>query len=407
MSNLAMGGNVTVPAGGLTVIVEWTRSPALDEIDAAAFLLGADGRVSGDADMVFYGQRAAEAVRFERAPALVPGRDATVFHIDTAALAEGVRRIAFSGTLHGARETGMHFGKVDGLRISVRSAQGEVAAFVPPPATNGETALVLGELYRRDAAWKFRAVGQGFAGGLAPLARTYGVDVDEAAPPPVAPTPQPTPAAPPPPAPPPPKPISLSKVSLTKERPSVSLEKRSDYGDVTVNLNWSRGKPGGLSGMFQRGGGIDLDLGCLYELADGSKGCVQALGNGFGRLDREPFVALDADDRSGASADGEWMRVNGRYFSNIRRVLVFAFIYDGVPNWSRTDGIVTVGVPGEGPIEVRMDEGSDAKRMCAVALIENDTGRMRISREVAYFRGHDDMDKAYRWGLRWRAGSKD
>lgn len=400
MSNLAMGGNVAVPAGDLTIVVEWSRVPGLDEIDVAAFLLGADGRVSGDVDMVFYGQNSAGAVRFERATALVPGRDASVFRIATAALPDRVRRIAFSGTLHGARETGMHFGRVEGLRISVRSAQGEVAVFVPPPAGNGETALVLGELYRRDAAWKFRAVGQGFSGGLAPLARSYGVDVDETASPPAAPAPVAAPALPP-------KPISLSKVSLTKERPSVSLEKRSDYGDITVNLNWSRAKPSALSGLFQRGGKVDLDLGCLYELKDGAKGCVQALGDRFGRLDREPFVALASDDRSGASADGEWMRVNGRYFSNIKRLLIFAFIYDGVPNWSRTDGIVTVRVPGEGPIEVRMDEGSDSKGMCAVALIENDAGRMRISRTIAYFRGHDDMDEAYRWGLRWRAGSKD
>lgn len=405
MTELAMGGNTSVPGDDLTVVVEWAHTPDLAEIDAAAFLLGADGRVSGDADMVFYGQPGTAAVRFKRSPGLMPGRDATIFRIDAKAIPDQVRRIAFSGTLHGARETGMHFGRIAGLRIAVRSAGVEVASFVPPPAANGETALVLGELYRRDAGWKFRAVGQGFASGLGVLANGYGVEIADMAPPP-APTPSPRPPAPPP-APPAPKPISLSKVSLTKERPSVSLEKRSDYGDVTVNLNWSRGKTGGLSGLFQRGGGIDLDLGCLYELTDGSIGCVQALGDSFGRLDGEPFVSLDSDDRSGASATGEWMRINGRHFARIRRVLVFAFIYDGVPNWARTDGVVTVRVPGEGPVEVRMEEGSDAKRMCAVALIENEAGRMRIGREVAYFGGHSDMDRAYAWGLRWSAGSKD
>ncbi|MCK2055269.1 TerD family protein [Methylobacterium sp. 37f] len=418
MTSLAKGGNAPVPSGDLKVVVEWASTPGVDEIDAAAFLIGANGRVSGDADMIFYGQQGDRAVRFERAPTLVPNRDASVFLINTAVLPDHVQKVAFSGTIHRARETGMHFGKISDLRVSVQSVQGEVASFVAPPASNGETALVLGELYRRDTGWKFRAVGQGFASGLASLANTYGVDVEDAGTS-SAPIPQPQPIVPPLPVPAPlpqpqpvvppvPKPINLSKVSLTKERPSVSLEKRSDYGDVTVNLNWSRAKPGGLSGLFQRGsGGIDLDLGCLYELTDGSVGCVQALGDSFGQLDREPFVALDSDDRSGASLDGEWMRVNGRYFTNIQRLLVFAFIYDGVPNWARTDGLVTVRVPGEGPVEVRMEEGSNAKRMCAVALIENDSGRMRISREVAYFRGHDDMDRAYGWGLRWQAGSKD
>lgn len=411
MTTLSMGGNAPVPAGDLTVVVEWASTPGLDEIDAAAFLLSADGRVSGDADMIFYGQKGDGAVRFERVPGRVPDRDASVFHIKTASLPDRVQRVAFSGTIHGARETGMHFGKIEGLRISVRSAQGDAVAFIPPPASNGETALVIGELYRRGAGWKFKAVGQGFASGLASLASAYGVDVEDTAVAPPTPAPKPQPVAPTAPAPivpPTPKPINLSKVSLTKERPTVSLEKRSDYGDVTVNLNWSRAKIGGLSGLLQRGGGgIDLDLGCLYELTDGSIGCVQALGNSFGRLNQEPFVALDSDDRSGASVDGEWMRVNGRYFTNIQRLLVFAFIYDGVPNWARTDGVVTVRVPGESPVEVRMEEGSNAKRMCAVALIENDAGRMRISREVAYFRGHDDMDAAYGWGLRWKAGSKN
>ena len=197
--------------------------------------------------------------------------------------------------------------------------------------------------------------------------------------------------------------MRLSKVTLTKSQPKVDLTKRQDFGDISVNLNWSRPKPG----LFSRPKGIDLDLGCLYELMDGSKGCVQALGDAFGDYNSEPFLRLDGDDRTGNAADGEWLRINGRYFSNIRRVLVFAFIYDGVPNWAQTDGVVTVTVPGESPVEVRMTEGSGASRMCAVALIENVGGSMRITREDKYFRGHDYMDKDYRWGLRWQAGSKD
>jgi len=72
-----------------------------------------------------------------------------------------------------------------------------------------------------------------------------------------------------------------------------------------VNLNWSQGAPPKKTGFLAKlagagSGAVDLDLGCLYELADGSKGVVQALGNSFGSLTSPPYISLDGDDRSGA-----------------------------------------------------------------------------------------------------------
>ena len=90
--------------------------------------------------------------------------------------------------------------------------------------------------------------------------------------------------------------ISLQKgqkVNLTKKT-------SSGLGEILVNLNWNAGKKGILSGLLGSSG-IDLDLGCLYELKDGRKGSVQALGNSFGSLQYPPFVALDGDDRTGAA----------------------------------------------------------------------------------------------------------
>jgi len=184
MTNLTRGANAPVPGGDLRVVVEWAPDAAVGEIDAAAFLLGASGKVSGDADMVFYGQPRAGAVRFERQPGLVPGRDASVFHVSPGELPGTVERVAFSATLHEADAKGLHFGKVAGLRVSVRAGDGAAVSFELPPATNGETALILGELYRRGGEWKFRAVAAGYAGGLGPLAEGFGVDVTPAAPPP-------------------------------------------------------------------------------------------------------------------------------------------------------------------------------------------------------------------------------
>ncbi len=173
-------------------------------------------------------------------------------------------------------------------------------------------------------------------------------------------------------------------------------------------MNWNRGaapKRGLFGASARANGAIDLDLACLYELADGSKGAVQALGKRFGSLDRPPFIKLAGDDRSGDAAEGEWLHVAGAQWSRIRRVLVYAFIYDGVPNWAATDGVVTIGVANQPPVEVRLDEGSGLG-LCAIGLLENVGGDIRVSREVRYFEGASEMDRAYGWGMRWTAGSK-
>ncbi|MDX6255198.1 MAG: tellurite resistance protein TerA, partial [Frankiales bacterium] len=152
---------------------------------------------------------------------------------------------------------------------------------------------------------------------------------------------------------------------------------------------------------------IDLDLGCLYELADGRKGVVQALGNAFGALDRPPYIQLDADDRSGSSAGGENLFVNLDHARDIRRILVFAFIYEGVPAWDQADGVVTLFPAAGQPIEVRLDENAAGARSCAIALIDNSHGDLTINREVKYINGAQDaLDRAYGWGMNWQAGRK-
>jgi tellurite resistance protein TerA len=141
-------------------------------------------------------------------------------------------------------------------------------------------------------------------------------------------------------------------------------------------------------------------------LQNGSKGCVQALGKAFGDLDRAPFIKLMADDRTGASADGEWMRINGSRWSDIRRIIIYTFIYDGVANWTQTDGVVTVYAPDNPPIEVKLDEGASSKRNCGIVLLENIGGEISVRREVRYFGSTQELDRHYSWGLRWVAGSK-
>lgn len=193
-----------------------------------------------------------------------------------------------------------------------------------------------------------------------------------------------------------------------KKGQKVSLEKKASasLGEVVVNLNWNQGNKKGLMSIFGSKS-IDLDLGCLFELKNGMKGTVQALGNAFGSLTAPPFIALDGDDRTGQSITGETLRINGDMLTQLRRILVYTFIYEGAANWKGVDGVVTVRCPGSEEIIVRMDEYKNNKRMCAIALLENDNDKgFSVQKEISFFDGHKDMDAAFAWGLNWTPGRK-
>ncbi|MHA6193514.1 TerD family protein [Pseudomonas wadenswilerensis] len=397
MTALSPGGNTAVASTTQQVDIRYSSLPGID-LDVSAFALTTTGKVRGDDGMCFYGQTSVLGGAVQLV-ASTPGQ--AIFSIDLERIDQAVERIALTATLHENRAS---FDRIATLGLAL---SGGIEAQIPTRGMT-ETALILGEFYRRQGAWKFRCVGQGFAGGLEPLARHFGVDV--AAPAPSA-TPPSAPVAPPKSS------VSLSKVTLDKTRSSISLEKTAaGFGEIRVNLNWNQrsdspgdaGRGGFFSGLLggKRSNAIDLDLGCLYELQDGVKGVVQALGKCFGGLSDEPYIQLMGDDRTGSAVGGEWLHINGQQWSRIKRILVFAYIYDGAPNWKATDGVVTIHVPGQPDIEVRMNEEGGRHGMCAIALLENVGGAARVSRQVDFHKGHQDLDLAYGWGMRWRAGSK-
>jgi len=203
--------------------------------------------------------------------------------------------------------------------------------------------------------------------------------------------------------------VNLGKVTLSKRGQAVDLTKGAG-GDIRVNLNWNQGagEQPRKRGLFKRGpAGVDLDLGCLFEFETGDKGAVQALGNTFGDLHGPPWIKLDADDRTGQVAGGENMTISGRPGVPFRRVLVYAFIYQGAASWSQADGVVTITPPGGGQVEVALDEHADGQGMCAIALLQaTGGGGLSVTREVQYFKGHLDMDRAYGWNMNWQPGRK-
>ena len=194
--------------------------------------------------------------------------------------------------------------------------------------------------------------------------------------------------------------ISLEKgqkISLAKSNSGVGL------GEILVNLNWNSKK----KGLFGRGKGIDLDLGCLYELKDGSKNCVQALGNHFGSLTLPPYISLDGDDRTGANTTGENLRINGNKISEIKRILVYTFIYEGIANWKDAESVVTIKYPNAEDIIVKMDNFDSTKTMCGLVLFENiNDVTFSVEKLIQFFPGHRDLDRAFDWGLNWVSARK-
>lgn len=188
--SLQKGGNVNLSkeAPGLsklTIGLGWdvrnTDGAAFD-IDGSAFLLKADGKVRGDADFIFYNNvksvEGSVAHSGDNRTGAGDGDDETLA-IDLSNVPANVDRVAICVTIHEADARKQNFGMVQKAFVRCVNASGgtELARFDLSEDGSVETALVFGEVYRNGADWKFRAVGQGFKGGLGPLAASFGVGV--------------------------------------------------------------------------------------------------------------------------------------------------------------------------------------------------------------------------------------
>ncbi|MET8111268.1 TerD family protein [Streptomyces prasinus] len=428
---MSKGSNTPVPTTALRVELGWRTGPGVPDADASALLL-AGGRVRSDGDFVFYNQPAhpSGAVRHE-GKRNAGGQVTDTLLVDLARVEPGIETVILAAS----SDSGT-FGRVPGLYIEVKdAARGTVAARFDSAGATSESAFVLGEFYRRQGTWKFRAVGQGYSSGLEGLATDYGITVDEpqhaapaspAAPPPSAPAapappapPAARPAAPPQPAAPPTaSPVRLTKVTLTKAAPSVSLTKQgATSGALKVNLNWQvRKQFSGWAGKLGRPvamhSDLDLDLCALFELSDGSKGVVQALGNAYGSLQRPPFIHLDGDDRTGAVASGENLTVSLDHQRYFRRILVFVTIYEGARSFADLHATVTLQPQHGAPVDFSLDECTVPSTVCALALITHTGGDLVVQREARYLvpdRGvspQRTVDRAYGWGMNWTPGRK-
>ncbi|MEU5631558.1 VWA domain-containing protein [Streptomyces rishiriensis] len=173
--SMSKGANLPVDSPDVRVELSWAERAGGPDIDVSALLLTDGGRVRNDGDFVFYNQplHASGAVRH-----VGKRRDAGVVtdavHVDLRSLEGAITRVVLCASVDGGA-----FGQVAGLTLRLFGTGGrsEMARF--EMQADVETALIGGELYLREGRWKFRAVGQGYASGLAGLATDFGITVDE------------------------------------------------------------------------------------------------------------------------------------------------------------------------------------------------------------------------------------
>jgi len=374
VTNLPIGGNQQLAQHAFTLAHNLAGA-----IDVSIFLLDATAKIAVDEDMIFYGLPTSpcNGVKITK--------HAIEFNLDK--IPSRIEKLAITATLENVASWGKN--------IELKTAQFNC---VVDTLDRPEKALILLELYKRNEQWKVRFVAQGFNGGLAPLAEHFGVEIDKPSaekskpePIPITPSPEKTSATAA-------SKVNLSKISLTKAQPKVDLTKRAGaLGLIKANLNWTQASGGFFSSA------IDLDLGAFVELNNGQKALVQALGN---RLDFSPYIKLLEDDRSGTSVDGEWLHIDGDNIQDVKRIIIFAFIYEGTPNWSKANAQVTLHVPDMGPIESKLTEESRSKRFCAIAEITVNNGKVQVEQLNKLFDGHKDCDQHFGWGFSWTEGRK-
>ncbi|MGI2908981.1 tellurium resistance protein TerA [Tolypothrix sp. VBCCA 56010] len=200
--------------------------------------------------------------------------------------------------------------------------------------------------------------------------------------------------------------ITLQK-SGDSHKIDLSKAGKSKQVTVHVNLNWnqqSNQNAGFFSKLLGGNNAPDLDLGCMYETVNGAKGVIQPLGGNFGAKNSPPYIFLDKDDRTGAASDGENMFIYRP--DTIKRVMFFALIYQGAPDFGSVGGRMLFKVSNGEEIYLELNNPDKNRPLCAAAMVSNLGSQVTILKEEKYFGGHKEADDYYRFGFNWVAGSK-
>lgn len=232
---LQPGQNIQLSTTSLCITLSYPKSQGFQsEVDPSAFMLNMDNKVRGDNDFIFFNQPSTP----NQSLTLQTSNESSKFLIDLNKIDADINKIAITLVIDGPNSVA----HLNNLRLNIEG----VAFFEVPLQSRQEKALIIGEIYRHKGDWKFRAQGQGFNGGLEPLAINYGVDVSPGESKPVQSTPIST--------------INLEKTIQDKAPRLVSLAKKVTVSLAKHNLQSIRAKvafvldaSGSMTGEFRRG----------------------------------------------------------------------------------------------------------------------------------------------------------
>ena len=188
--SLNKGGNLSLSKTDPTLVriligLGWDERAtdgASFDLDASAFLLTASGKVRGDHDFIFYNQLKSQDGSVEHTGDNRSGQgdgDDESLVVDLSKVSPEIEKIGITVTIHDAQSRGQNFGQIANafIRVVNQDSGIEIVRFDLAEDYSTETAMVFGEVYRHNGEWKFRAVGQGYAGGLAAMCQQYGIQV--------------------------------------------------------------------------------------------------------------------------------------------------------------------------------------------------------------------------------------
>ncbi|MER5177430.1 TerD family protein [Streptomyces sp. NPDC002896] len=395
-NELLKGGNTPLP-GPRAVLTVHTSVP----VDVSALLLTSEGKVRGDDDLVFFNHPEQDGIAV----------DGLTMTADLARIPGEIQTVALTASID-VDQPGTSFEASSTPRVEIESAHNRLS-FAPPPLTSGETVLVIAELYRRGDGWKVRAVGQGYANGLAGVAADFGIVVgDEPAPEPPAapvtpqtlpsPVPQPTPTAAPlaPLAQPAVSKVPLGKIELTKAgAATISLNKADPAVLVTASLEWDGGTRGSR--------GADLDLYALFVPAstvrddvrrddrrreedeaedDPAAGSVYWNNRGF--LDKPPYIALDQDAKKPGC---ETVRIKRPDQQGYLLICAYSAVSNGTGSFKSFGARAVVSDGAGSTVTVPLYSENDNAYWVAIALVDfTDPAGVKISQVEKYSKRHSE-----------------
>jgi stress response protein SCP2 len=397
-------GSKTALTGTRYVVGLRTEGGAAGLVDLTAVLLGPDGRVRGDEDLVFFNNPRRPGVALVAPDAV---------EIDLAALPEGVERVLVTGS---TEAQGAVFGDVPGVTAQVESPE-QTVRFTPAGLTS-ETVLQVVALYRRGDGWRLDAIGQGYSEGLAAFAAEHGIEVDE------SPAPEPVVRAAPEPV------VRMEKVAvaLTKDSPDrtarIDLRKGGPGWVLTVSLEWDgRGAEYDADGRCTRYGEGDLDVYFFCRDEETGRYVVVSGEPGHrGDLDEWPHLHHSGDSRGPGKrgrAAREEVEVRPTEHADLL-VNVYQSVDNGggaIDVFGRPRVLVRYGRagadgrPGPDADEIAVHVGNGRNSFWAtVAHIDVRDGVLTVDGETRYSRFFSErmpgLDTAGRWTAKPKGGPK-